>query len=148
MQNLLPYATRILKECDINKYNLSSLRIVRTGAAAFDASMAKEAEDRLNCKVLIAGGCQETYSFAQTGVDDPGHQLVGQTLLHVPDRHTLSRDSLPALSAGDGNHQERTGGRAVAQLHLRSHPPGYRPVIQYLSRNILGSRSSAYYRDQ
>jgi len=62
---------RILKECDLNKYDLSSLRIVRTGAAAFDAALARETEERLNCTVLIAGGCQETYSFAQTGVDDP-----------------------------------------------------------------------------
>lgn len=62
---------RILKECDLNKYDLSSLRIVRTGAAAFDTALARETEERLECKVLIAGGCQETYSFAQTGVDDP-----------------------------------------------------------------------------
>ncbi len=62
---------RILKECNLDKYNLSSLQIVRTGAAAFDALLARETEERLNCKVLIAGGSQETYSFAQTGVDDP-----------------------------------------------------------------------------
>jgi non-ribosomal peptide synthetase component E (peptide arylation enzyme) len=62
---------RILKECDLDKYDLGSLKIVRTGAAAFDASLARETEERLNCKVLIAGGSQETYSFAQTGVDDP-----------------------------------------------------------------------------
>jgi len=62
---------RILKECDLDKYDLRSLKIVRTGAAAFDASLARETEERLNCKVLIAGGSQETYSFAQTGVDDP-----------------------------------------------------------------------------
>lgn len=61
---------RILKECDLGKYDLSPLRIVRTGAAAFDASLAREVEERLRCTVLIAGGSQETYSFAQSGVDD------------------------------------------------------------------------------
>lgn len=62
---------RILRECDLGKYDLHSLQVVRTGAAAFDASLAKETEERLNCKVLIAGGSQETYSFAQTAIDDP-----------------------------------------------------------------------------
>lgn len=62
---------RILRECDLSKYDLRSLRIVRTGASAFDASIARETEERMKCKVLIAGGSQETYSFAQSSVDDP-----------------------------------------------------------------------------
>jgi non-ribosomal peptide synthetase component E (peptide arylation enzyme) len=44
---------------------------VRAGASAFDTSLARETEKRMNCKILIAGGSQETYSFAQTSVDDP-----------------------------------------------------------------------------
>ncbi len=62
---------RILKESDLDRYDLSTLRVIRTGAAAFDASLAGETEQRFNCKVLIAGGSQETFSFAQSGVDDP-----------------------------------------------------------------------------
>ncbi|MBW2063936.1 MAG: acyl--CoA ligase [Deltaproteobacteria bacterium] len=61
---------RILKECDLSKYDLSPLRIVRTGAAALDASLGMEIEQKLSCKVLVAGGSQETYSFAQSGVND------------------------------------------------------------------------------
>jgi len=61
---------KILKECDCDRCDLRSLRVVRTGAAAFDAAMARETEARLKCRVLIAGGSQETYSFAQTGVED------------------------------------------------------------------------------
>ena len=61
---------KIIKECDFDRCDLRSLRIVRTGAAAFDAAMARETEEKLKCKVLIAGGSQETYSFAQTGVED------------------------------------------------------------------------------
>jgi non-ribosomal peptide synthetase component E (peptide arylation enzyme) len=67
---------KILKESDTSQYDLSSLRIVRTGAAAFDASLAKEAEKKLNCTVLIAGGSQETYSFAQTGVMDSQEKRI------------------------------------------------------------------------
>ncbi len=62
---------RMLKESDLHRYDLSTLRVIRTGAAAFDASLARETEQRFNCKVLIAGGSQETFSFAQSGVDDP-----------------------------------------------------------------------------
>ena len=62
---------KILKEANVGRYDLSSLRIVRTGASAFEAALARETEEKLKCTVLIAGGSQETYSFAQTGVDDP-----------------------------------------------------------------------------
>ncbi|MBW1736903.1 MAG: AMP-binding protein [Deltaproteobacteria bacterium] len=62
---------RMLREAELSKYDLSSLRIVRTGAAAFDFAMARETEERLKCKVLVAGGSQETYSFAQSSIDDP-----------------------------------------------------------------------------
>ncbi len=61
---------KMLKGLDLSEYDLSSLRIVRTGAAAFDAALAKETEESMACTVLIAGGSQETYSFAQTGVED------------------------------------------------------------------------------
>ncbi|KPK14968.1 MAG: hypothetical protein AMK69_28030 [Nitrospira bacterium SG8_3] len=61
---------KILRDTDLTRYDLRSLRVVRTGAAAFDAALARETEDKMNCKVLIAGGAQETYSFGQTGVDD------------------------------------------------------------------------------
>ena len=67
---------KILKECDLSKCDLSSLRAVRTGAAAFDAAMARETEEKMKCKVLIAGGSQETYSFAQSGLDDPPEKRI------------------------------------------------------------------------
>ena len=61
---------KILRDADLTRYDLTSLRVVRTGAAAFDAVLARETEEKMNCKVLIAGGAQETYSFGQTGVND------------------------------------------------------------------------------
>ena len=47
---------RILKETDTGRYDLRSLRIVRTGAAAFDPVLAAETEKKLDCmsrKILI-----------------------------------------------------------------------------------------------
>ena len=61
---------KILRDADLTHYDLTSLRVVRTGAAAFDAALARETEEKMNCRVLIAGGAQETYSFGQTGLDD------------------------------------------------------------------------------
>jgi len=67
---------KILKQCDLSQCALSSLRAVRTGAAAFDAAMARETEEKMKCDVLIAGGSQETYSFAQSGLDDPPEKRI------------------------------------------------------------------------
>jgi non-ribosomal peptide synthetase component E (peptide arylation enzyme) len=95
---------RILKECNLDKHNLSSLKIVRTGAAAFDASLARETEERLNCKVLIAGGSQETYSFAQTGVDDPPEKRLATLGRPFPGNEVRitneKRDELPPGEVG------------------------------------------------
>jgi non-ribosomal peptide synthetase component E (peptide arylation enzyme) len=62
---------RILREGRLDRYDLSSLKVIRTGAAALSPVVAKEAEERFKCKVVIAGGSQETYSFAHTSVEDP-----------------------------------------------------------------------------
>ncbi len=67
---------KIIKQSDLSTCDLGSLRAVRTGAAAFDAGMARETEEKMKCKVLIAGGSQETYSFAQSGVDDPPEKRI------------------------------------------------------------------------
>lgn len=84
---------RILKEADLQSYDLSSLRIVRTGAAAFDSSLAKETEERMNCTVLIAGGSQETYSFAQTSVDDPPEKRLKTLGRPFPGNEISIRDN-------------------------------------------------------
>ncbi len=68
---------RIIKEADLRKFDLRSLRVIRTGAASFDMSLAKETEEKLNCKVVIAGGSQETYSFGQSAIDDPEEKRLG-----------------------------------------------------------------------
>ena len=67
---------RILKEADLNNYDISSLRVIRTGASAFDPSFANETEERMKCKVVIAGGSQETHSFAQGAVGDPAERRL------------------------------------------------------------------------
>ena len=62
---------RILKEVNLKRYDLHSLRAIRTGGAAFDSSLAIETEEKFGCKVLLAGGSQETSTFAHTDIDDP-----------------------------------------------------------------------------
>jgi len=62
---------KMLREFDTVQFDLSSIRIVRTGAAALDAATAREVEEKMNCTVLISGGSQETYSFAMSSPEDP-----------------------------------------------------------------------------
>ncbi|MBW2284265.1 MAG: long-chain fatty acid--CoA ligase, partial [Deltaproteobacteria bacterium] len=93
---------KMLKEADPGKYDLGSLRVVRTGAAAFDAALARETEDRLQCTVLIAGGSQETYSFAQTGVEDSREKRLATLGKPFPGNEVRIRDDQgQALSQGE-----------------------------------------------
>jgi non-ribosomal peptide synthetase component E (peptide arylation enzyme) len=68
---------RIIKEADLGKFDLRSLRVIRTGASSFDVALAREAEEKFNCRVVIAGGSQETYSFGQSAIDDPQEKRLG-----------------------------------------------------------------------
>ena len=100
---------KIIKECDFDRCDLRSLRIVRTGAAAFDAAMARETEEKLKCKVLIAGGSQETYSFAQTGVEDSDEKRLTTLGKPFPGNEVrIVDDSGREAPAGE-----------VGQLHVR-----------------------------
>lgn len=62
---------RMIRECDTDKYDLSALRVARTGTAGFDPRSAAEAEEKLNCTITIAMGSSETANIAQSSVDDP-----------------------------------------------------------------------------
>jgi non-ribosomal peptide synthetase component E (peptide arylation enzyme) len=100
---------KIIKECDFDRCDLRSLRIVRTGAAAFDAAMARETEEKLKCKVLIAGGSQETYSFAQTGVADSDEKRLTTLGKPFPGNEVkIVDDRGQGVPAGE-----------VGQLHVR-----------------------------
>jgi non-ribosomal peptide synthetase component E (peptide arylation enzyme) len=100
---------KILRDADLTLYDLRSLRVVRTGSAAFDAVLARETEERMNCKVLIAGGAQETYSFGQTSVDDALEKRL----------YTLGRP-FPGneVKIANGNGKERPQGE-VGELFVR-----------------------------
>ncbi|HNU72930.1 MAG TPA: AMP-binding protein [Thermodesulfobacteriota bacterium] len=63
--------TRILEETNLSAYDLSSLRVIRIDAASLDPAVILEAEGRIGSTVLIAAGTEETYSFAQSDLDDP-----------------------------------------------------------------------------
>ncbi len=108
---------RILKETDMSAYDLRSLRVIRTGAASFDAGLARETEDRLQCRVIIAGGSQETYSFGQSAVDDPREKRLGTLGRPFPGNEIKITDD-------NGNRVQRG---EVGHLHVRgaATSPGY-----------------------
>ena len=96
---------KVLKECDVSRYDISSLKIVRTGAAAFDTAMALETEEKMKCRVLIAGGSQETYSFAQTSIDDPREKRLNTLGKPFPGNEIkICNDKGKKLSQGQVGH--------------------------------------------
>lgn len=62
---------RMIRECETEGYDLSSLRVIRTGTAGFDPRASAEAEEKLGCLVTIAAGSSEAGNIVQTSVDDP-----------------------------------------------------------------------------
>jgi len=68
---------RILECPNLSRYDLSSLRVIRTGTAALSPSVAKEAETKLGCVVAPAYGSMETVSISQAGLNDPPEIRLG-----------------------------------------------------------------------
>ena len=68
---------RLLEYPDLSRYDLSSLRVIRTGTAALLPSVAQEAEAKLGCVMAPAYGSMETVSIAQAALDDPREIRLG-----------------------------------------------------------------------
>lgn len=68
---------RLLEYPELSRYDLSSLRVIRTGTAALLPSVAQEAEAKLGCVMAPAYGSMETVSIAQAAFDDPREIRLG-----------------------------------------------------------------------
>lgn len=68
---------RLLECPHLSRYDLRSLRVVRTGTAALLPAVAAEAERRLRCIVAPAYGSMETVTISQAAVDDPAEIRLG-----------------------------------------------------------------------
>lgn len=68
---------RLLEYPHLSRYDLSSLRVVRTGTAALSPAVAERAEEMLRCTVAPAYGSMETVTISQTDVGDPREIRLG-----------------------------------------------------------------------
>jgi len=68
---------RLLDAEDHTRWDLSALRLIRTGTAALFESTAIEAERRLGAKMVPAAGTMEALTYAQTGTEDPEEIRLG-----------------------------------------------------------------------
>jgi 2,3-dihydroxybenzoate-AMP ligase/acyl-CoA synthetase len=68
---------RILDLPELSRWDLRSLRLIRTGTAALHPRIAREAERRLKAKVVPAAGSIEAITFTQTSPDDPPEIRLG-----------------------------------------------------------------------
>ncbi len=70
-------------ECDLSKYDLSSLRFIRSAGGYLPPKVAMEAEERLGGKITSDLGTQDVGSVSGCSIDDPGdvrRRTVGKPL--------------------------------------------------------------------
>ena len=87
-------------------HDTSSLRVIRTGSANLPPAVIANAEERLGCPVVKAGGAMEACSFGQVGIDDPEEIRRGDSIGRVMDGGEIrvvdgAGDPLPAGEAGE-----------------------------------------------
>lgn len=68
---------RLLDVSDLSRWDLSALRLIRTGTAAISPPAAREAERRLGAKIVPAAGSMEAIMFTQTSPHDPPEIRLG-----------------------------------------------------------------------
>jgi len=68
---------RLLEVSDLSRWDLSALRLIRTGTAAVSQAAAREAERRLGAKIVPAAGSMEAIMFTQTSPHDPADIRLG-----------------------------------------------------------------------
>lgn len=70
-------------ECDLSKYDLSSLRFIRSAGGYLPPKVAMEAEERLGGRITSDLGTQDVGSVSGCSIDDPGdvrRRTVGKPL--------------------------------------------------------------------
>ena len=87
-------------------HDTSSLRVIRTGSANLPPAVIEQAEERLGCPVVKAGGAMEACSFGQVAIDDPEEIRRGPSIGRVMNGGEVrvvdaAGDPLPAGEAGE-----------------------------------------------
>ncbi len=75
---------RMASHPDKDKFDLSSLRVIRCGGAALAPSVARELENRLKARIVTGSGSMDCFAFTHTQIDDPPevrHFTVGKPFL-------------------------------------------------------------------
>jgi non-ribosomal peptide synthetase component E (peptide arylation enzyme) len=68
----------------IERYDLSSLRAIRCGAAALAPAVAEDLERKLDCRIVPGSGAMDCMAFTQACFDDPPevrHRTAGRPFL-------------------------------------------------------------------
>ena len=68
---------RLLNFPDLDKYNLSSLRILLSSAALLHYQVAKEAEEKLGCSIVQGYGSMDSGGICLGSIDDPREARLG-----------------------------------------------------------------------
>jgi len=99
---LVPTQLARLLELPLDKYDFSSLRIIKTAGGYLPPPLAKEAEERFNCPILGTYGTQDTGSISGVPIDasdDQRYTTVGR--LHPGIEIKILDDSGNRVEQGD-----------------------------------------------
>jgi len=115
----------------LEKYDLSSLRIIRCSGGYLSPTLAEEVERKMGCPILSTYGSQDTGSISGTSIEDPpdkrrstvGRPLIGNELKLVDDQgRVVPRGEVgllyfrgPQSSSGYYRDPEKTFSEAVDQ---------------------------------
>lgn len=115
----------------LEKYDLSSLRIIRCSGGYLSPTLAEEVERKMGCPILSTYGSQDTGSISGTSIEDPpgkrrstvGRPLIGNELKLVDDQgRAVPRGEVgllyfrgPQSSSGYYRDPEKTFTEAVDQ---------------------------------
>jgi len=101
---LVPTQLSRLLELPIDKYDLSTLRIIKTSGGYITPSLAKQAEERFGCPILGTYGTQDTGSISGVPIDaDDEHRYTTVGRLHPGiEIKILDEDGNPVKSGSVG----------------------------------------------
>ncbi|MHB8917547.1 MAG: AMP-binding protein [Desulfocucumaceae bacterium] len=91
---VVPAQLAAMMQEPLEKYDLSSLRIIRCSGGYLSPALAEEVERRMGCPILSTYGSQDTGSISGTHIEDPpekrratvGRPLVGNEIRLVDDQ--------------------------------------------------------------
>jgi acyl-CoA synthetase (AMP-forming)/AMP-acid ligase II len=101
-----PIVLGLAKHPAVERYDLSSLRVITSGAAPLGADLQEAAADRLGCVVKQGYGLTETSPVTHINPDDPAEVRLGSVGVPIPNTECRVVDPATGADLGVGEDGE------------------------------------------